>query len=382
MSSNLINLGIDPDRETFEDLLEKYHGVASDVFLQSGTPVKGRIQGLIRDLSSSVLSHSALSGLVEEMIGSEACSAVRMRIPKSMAYSINFKDHRNSLRFRTQSRMCMTDRENRALQMVLRPIPFLPPLLDHLSLPEGLLSRLFPADGCVLVTGPTGAGKTTLLASIMRYILTELDPYSLMTVEDPVEFNLFNIKAEDRLGFLSHSEKDFHFETFESVLKSVLRENPDRLMIGEMRDYTTIRLAAAIALTGHAVYATAHTNNTADIPVRLAQQVPNEIRSSFVDEFLGLARTYVHQRLIICKDEKRRPIIEWVSFEPDDRRELQDRFIVKGFGEVGLYISRLTEDSGLSLTHSADRLYQDGHIDGERFDGLCQEFGWKRRSAA
>lgn len=151
---------------------------------------------------------------------------------------------------------------------VLRSIPSLVPTMDELELPPIMRRFAELEKGLVLVTGPTGSGKSTTLASLINHI-NENEGRHIITVEDPVEFFHSSKKS-----LVNHREIGTDTKSFARALKSALREDPDVILVGEMRDYETIALAMTAAETGHLVFATLHSNSAAKTIDRIIDAFP------------------------------------------------------------------------------------------------------------
>ncbi len=183
--------------------------------------------------------------------------------------------------------------QNQGLGAVFRIIPADPPRLDALRLPAVLKKLVRLANGLVIVTGPTGAGKTTTLAAMVREI-NETSPLHVITIEDPIEF-----LHEPIHSVITQREVGRHAQSFAAALRSALREAPDVLVVGEMRDQETVQLALSAAETGVLVLGTLHTNSAATAVDRIIDIVPEETRDQVRGVLSVLLRGVVAQHL--CK---------------------------------------------------------------------------------
>ena len=156
------------------------------------------------------------------------------------------------------------------LAAVLRRVETKIPLMEDLNLPQVLFTLLDAHKGLVLVTGPTGSGKSTTLAAIINQI-NESRPSNIITIEDPVEF-----KHETQSSVVTQREVGRDTETFASALRASLREDPDVILVGELRDLETIQLALTAAETGHLVFGTLHTNSAPSTINRIIDVFPPE----------------------------------------------------------------------------------------------------------
>lgn len=173
-----------------------------------------------------------------------------------------------------------------------RVVPKVIPTLEQLAMPEVVMNLARSRDGLILFTGPTGSGKSTSLASIIKSLLTE-EPLNVIALEDPVEFQI-----PAGLGLIQQRELGADFQNFPDGLKHVLRQDPDVVMVGEMRDLETISLALTLAETGHLVLATLHTPNAMQTIDRIVDVFPPFQQSQVRSQLSLSLRAIVAQRLL------------------------------------------------------------------------------------
>jgi twitching motility protein PilT len=183
-------------------------------------------------------------------------------------------------------------RQARGPAACFRVIPNVPPTLDALGLPESLRKLTRWNNGLVLVTGPTGAGKSTTLAAMVHEIAANSRRH-IITIEDPIEF----LHKTDR-SVITQRQVGTHVDTFAGALRSALREAPDVVVVGEMRDLETIQLALAAAETGVLVFGTLHTNSAASAINRIIDAIPEESREQVRAILSVLLRGVVAQHLL------------------------------------------------------------------------------------
>jgi twitching motility protein PilT len=231
---------------------------ASDLHLKPGRPPLLRVNGVLTPLEIEALGPDAVLRMLDPVIPDR----LRVRLEDDLAIDFGYGVPGVS-RFRA-SVFCQ--RGTRAA--VFRRVPFDFPSLDDWGLPPVLQEFCKVKQGLVLVTGPTGSGKSSTLAALMGQI-TETRPHHIVTIEDPIEF-LIN----DNMGSVSQREIGIDTPDFPSALRNVLRQDPDVIMVGEMRDEETTRTVLTAAETGHLVLSTLHTNDAVQTVDRIISNFP------------------------------------------------------------------------------------------------------------
>ena len=267
---------------------------ASDLHLVVGIPPTLRIDGLPSPLTEEALTDEKIEELVAELLTDEQKEllSVNKEIDLSFAYE-------NEARFRIN-----VYHEKRHLAAALRCLPLKIRSIDELSLPK--ICRQFTQlnQGFILVTGPTGHGKSTTLAAMLEEINRNRRCH-IVTIEDPIEYVFSHKKA-------IISQRELHADThsWNIALRSCLREDPDVVFIGEMRDYETIASALTIAETGHLVFATLHTNSAAQTVDRIVDVFPPHQQEQVRMQFSSTLEAILSQRLIPCLSGGRIPASE------------------------------------------------------------------------
>ncbi|HEY4588710.1 MAG TPA: type IV pilus twitching motility protein PilT [Thermoanaerobaculia bacterium] len=259
---------------------------ASDLHLHSGAPLKIRVNGQLADLGATPTPARTAEKLVEEILTPEQREALRERGQVDFAYTLAAQG-----RFRSNAY-----RQQRGIDAVFRVIPPKPPTLEELGLPASLARLANYHQGMVLLTGPAGCGKSSTLAALLN-IINEGRPDHIITIEDPIEYLHTSKKC-----VVNQRQVGPHTGSFARALRGALREDPDIIAIGELRDLETISLALTAAETGHLVLATLHTNNSIRTVNRILGVFPpnqqDQIRT-MVSESL---RAVVSQRLVARAD--------------------------------------------------------------------------------
>jgi twitching motility protein PilT len=231
---------------------------ASDFHLSSGTTPKFRVGGDVVAISDQALPVEAVRALIDEIMPARNREEWEQCHDTDFAYEI-----KDFARFR-----CNVFADRNGIGAVFRLIPSKILGFKDLGLPEALKKLCFLTKGLVLVTGPTGSGKSTTLATMIDFINDSRTDH-IITIEDPIEFVHQNKKC-----LVNQREVHCHTESFKRALRAALREDPDIVLVGEMRDLETIRIAIETAETGHLVFGTLHTNSAASTIDRLINQFP------------------------------------------------------------------------------------------------------------
>ena len=187
-------------------------------------------------------------------------------------------------------------RSLQGISAVLRRVETKIPDMESLNLPPILYDAVDAHKGLVLVTGPTGSGKSTTLAAIINQI-NQTRPANIITIEDPVEFI-----HKDQRSIISHREVGKQTKSFASALKSALREDPDVILVGELRDLETIGLALTAAETGHLVFGTLHTSGAPNTINRIIDVFPSEQQAQIQAQIAESLKMVVTQKLFKTKD--------------------------------------------------------------------------------
>ena len=267
-----------------ETLLEEcIHRNASDIHIQYGLPPILRIDGALTPVNGSgPLNEEAVRELVFATLDEEQQKILIK--DKEFDYSFAFGD---IARFRVNA-----FHERGKLAAAFRLIPNQIRSIDDLGMPSIVESFAEFPRGLVLVTGPTGSGKSTTLAALVDKINREKSTH-IITIEDPIEFTHKSIRSVI-------VQREVHYDTFSfsAALRSVLREDPDVVLIGEMRDLETIQAAITIAETGHLVFATLHTNSAAQSIDRMVDVFPSHQQPQVRTQLSNMLMAICAQRLV------------------------------------------------------------------------------------
>ena len=259
---------------------------ASDLHLSAGLPPMIRVHGDVRRINIEPLDHKQVHAMVYDIMN----DTQRKHYEDTLECDFSF-EIQGLARFRVNA-----FNQNRGAGAVFRTIPSKILTLEQLNAPKVFADLALRPRGLVLVTGPTGSGKSTTLAGMVNH-LNENEYGHVLTVEDPIEF-----VHESKKCLINQREVGPHTLSFANALRSALREDPDVILVGEMRDLETIRLALTAAETGHLVFATLHTSSAAKTIDRIVDVFPaaeKEMVRSMLSESL---RAVISQTLLKTKD--------------------------------------------------------------------------------
>lgn len=255
---------------------------ASDLHLSTGSPPLIRVDGDVRKLNIPAFDAKDVNALVYDIMNDRQRKEYEEKLEVDFSFEVP-----NLARFRVNA-----FNQNRGPAAVFRTIPSKILSLDDLGCPEIFREISETPRGLVLVTGPTGSGKSTTLAAMVDYINDTKNDH-ILTIEDPIEF-----VHDNKLCLINQREVHRDTLSFEAALRSALREDPDVILVGEMRDLETIRLAMTAAETGHLVFGTLHTTSAPKTIDRIIDVFPAAEKSMVRSMLSESLRAVISQTLI------------------------------------------------------------------------------------
>ena len=255
---------------------------ASDLILSAGAPPTMRKDGRLVPIAREALRAEQTERLTRELLSAERWTMFQER--GDIDFSFNWQGR---ARFRINA-----FRQRGSVGMALRLIPYQIPNFDQLGVPAVARTLTALPQGMILVTGPTGSGKSSTLAAMVNDILATR-PCHVITIEDPIEY-----VYRHQMGIVEQREVGADVQSFPSALRAALRQTPDVLLIGEMRDLETITTAITVAETGHLVLATLHTNDTTQAVDRMVDVFPAEQQQQVRVQLSSTLAAVIYQQLL------------------------------------------------------------------------------------
>lgn len=314
---------------------------ASDLHLKSGESPRLRINGTLRKVEEEAKPTEEFEANVFNFLTQDERRRLIAEGSVDLAYDLD-----QDTRFRIN-----VYRQDSGISIAARVVPRRIPSLEDLHLPDVLSDIVEGRQGLVLVSGMTGSGKSTTIASMLEMINQSRHEH-IVTMEDPIEF-----LYESKRCLINQREIGVNVADFSTALRALLREDPDVVLIGEMRDAETFRSALQAADTGHLVFSTVHAESAAQTITRLLSLFPEDERVSIRHSLAFSLRAIVTQKLVLSTDEKVRrvPAVEVLRMTPivqkliTESRELELGDVIRG-GDEGM----MSFAESLAQLHAAD----------------------------
>lgn len=333
----------------------------SDLFLTSGAPPQVKAEGRMQPICDQCITPEVMEQLAAQMLSPQQREQFDRELELNMAYVLA-----GTGRFRVN-----VFQQRAHMAMVIRYIRGDIPDITALQLPEVLKDVIMAPRGLVLVVGATGSGKSTTLASMIDH-RNRNHAGHILTIEDPIEF-----LHKHRQSLVNQREVGFDTHSFHDALKNAMREAPDVILIGEIRDLATMEAAIAFAETGHICLATLHSNNADQTIDRILNFFPEGAHSNVLMNVALNLRAIIGQRLVVGTDGRRVPATEVMINTPHVRDLLRRGQVheIKKAMEDSLQDGMETFDQSLFRLHKTGRISQEAALDAaDSRDGLLLKF--------
>ena len=322
---------------------------ASDVFLSANAPALIKINGECVPINNQILPFDAPRNLLAEVVPANRIEELEETGELNMGVPLNGVG-----RFRISAM-----RQRGSYAVVIRFVSQQVPEFDSLGLPQVLRDMVMEKRGLILLVGATGSGKTTTLASMIDS-RNELLTGHILTLEDPVEYQFKNKKS-----IVNQREIGGDTQSLQVALKNALRQAPDVILIGEIRDRETMSAALAYAQSGHLCLATLHGNNSYHALNRILSFYPVEVRPTMLGDLASALKAVVSQRLVRTVDGGRVPAVEVML-----NTKLVSELVEKGdFSGIRDAMEKSMAEGSQTFEEALARLIMDGQI--ERKEGLA-----------
>jgi len=321
---------------------------ASDIHLVAGLPAFIRVDGELKELDKKPLSNKDIEAIIKEVLDSNQLNRFSVEKELDIAY-----ENSDGFRFRINLHF-----EKGNFGLSARVIPSDIPTMEAVGMPEVVYRLCDLERGLILVTGPTGCGKSTSLAAMINYINLNRR-VNIITLEDPIEFVFKPIKS-----IIRQRQLGTDMINFQNGLVHVLRQDPNVIMVGEMRNLETIATTITLAETGHLVFATLHTYSAAQTIDRIIDIFPPHQQNQVRMQISITLRGVIGQKLIPKKEGGRVAAREILINNPAVANLVRENKIA----QIKTVIQTNAREGMITMDNSLLKLYQEGHISKETLD--------------
>jgi len=315
---------------------------ASDIFLSVGAPINIKINGVAMPVNQTILNADAVRQLLNEVLTERQIREFDDEMELNTAYTLEGVGTYRISAFRQKGTPAV----------VVRYIPGTVPPLDSLGLPEVLKDVIMEKRGFILMVGATGSGKTTSLAAMLDYRNAQKSGH-ILTLEDPVEFVFQNRKS-----IVNQREVGTDTKAFPVALRNALRQAPDCILIGEIRDKDTMSMALQYAQSGHLCLATLHANNSYHALNRIITFYPLENRPTLLLDLSASLQAIVSQRLVRTKSGTRKAAVEVML----NTRHISELVEQGEINEIKDAMEKSMAPGSQTFEQALFQLFMDGHI--------------------
>ncbi|HZW14316.1 MAG TPA: PilT/PilU family type 4a pilus ATPase [Noviherbaspirillum sp.] len=315
---------------------------ASDLFMTVNSPVHIKINGHVLPINQQKMDNATIKNLLNEIVTSEQMKELETHNELNLGIPVAGLGSFRLSAFRQRG----------SISAVFRHIPGEIPRLADLQLPPVLADVIMEKRGLILVVGATGSGKSTTIASMLDHRNT-LRTGHILTLEDPIEFLFTNKKS-----IVNQREIGIDAESLKVALKNALRQAPDCILIGEIRDKETMGAALAYAQSGHLVVATLHANNSYHALNRIVNFYPIENRPSLLLDLAATLKAIISQRLVMAVDQGRRAAVEVLL----NTRHIAELIETGDISQIKEAIEKSMSPGSQTFEQALMQLIQDGVI--------------------
>ena len=326
---------------------------ASDLHLVADSLPALRIEGNINRIDETPVSNSEFLKAIRSIISEEQEQKLLREKELDMSLKVDGRHFRVNFHF-----------QKRKLGMAARLMPEKPPSPGEINLNEILYDLTHLNDGLILVTGPAGVGKSTTLATMLDIINEERRGH-IITIEDPIEY-----RFKDKQCIVEQRELNFDTKSFASALKYSLRQDPNVIMVGEMRDLETITTALQAAETGHLVLSTLHTSTAAETVSRIVDMFPPESHKRVLNQLSNCLRAVISQQLLPRKRGGQVVAREILI----NNSAVSSLIRSDKLGQIYGAMETGSQDGMITMNKAVESLFQEGIIDKKTLDAKTRDY--------
>ncbi|WOJ91771.1 ATPase, T2SS/T4P/T4SS family (plasmid) [Methylocapsa polymorpha] len=340
---------------------------ASRIAFQTAHPVWIRVHGRNYVATRDSLDEAEIALIVNHLYGADGMARLQGGGDFDVTYEIAVR-RTERLRFRLNATPTRTSRREGA-NIVLRPIPGMPPSLEAQLVEVGILDAFRPREGMVIVSGATGSGKSTLIAGMTVAKLQSNWSYNIVEGAAPIEFLLDRVRSG--ASTINQTEIPRDLPSFEAFIRGCMRREPTDIIVGECRDSVTMAAAIQAAISGHALTTTIHANDVPLTMQRIASLCPPDERDNLISAVAQSLRLVINQRLTSSSDGKRVPLREYLAFD----RSLRTQFLETDPSQWPSLTRKAVEEQGQSYKVAIENALRAGRITKETAAYELREIG-------